>query len=398
MKTYQFQFQSKKGWVHRPAKETLNHERCLILAFCSPLFRDDAQSLKNLQQEYPKALVVGCSTSGEIYRDHVADLSISCLALDFESSRIKHSVHTFDANGNSQEVGAKIAKDLLGPDLRGVILLSDGLVANGSELAQGMNSIFGKAGVPIAGGLAGDGNHFKNTWIMVNGEMKAQSAVGVGLYGQDLFISTSSRGGWDIFGPERVITKSTKNVVFEIDGRPALDLYKEYLGDKAQELPASGLLFPIQIRNDANDHRRLVRTILAVDEKDKSLVFAGNVPQNCLAQFMMANFDRVIDGAASASDQIRSRIERELGKESLQSTSACLAVSCVGRRLVLGARTDEEIEAIAQSLGPSASLIGFYSYGELAPTMQGAPCDLHNQSMTLMNIFEVQKESAKKAA
>ena len=292
------------------------------------------------------------------------------------------------SSSQSIEVGKNLAQSLKAPDLKGIIILSDGLAANGSALAEGVNSQIDTSQTSVSGGLAGDGSKFESTWIFNDEKICSQSALAIGLYGANLFISSASKGGWDIFGPERLVTRSTDNVVYEIDGRPALDLYKEYLGDKAKDLPASGLLFPIQIRANSNVEKRLVRTILSVNEESKALNFAGNVPQGYLVQLMRANFDRVIDGASDAADVVKKRLTTEFGAEALETNSVCLAISCVGRRLVLGARSEEEIEALAIGLGKNTAVIGFYSYGELAPSIQGSPCDLHNQSMTLMNIYE----------
>ncbi len=125
-----------------------------------------------------------------------------------------------------------------------------------------------------------------------------------------------------------------------------------------------------------------MRTILGVSEEHKSLTFAGDVPKGWTAQLMRANFDRVIDGAsqalASATDKLTEDSESKL----------VIAISCVGRRLVLGERCSEELEVITHELNSDSKVIGFYSYGELAPGMDGLPCELHNQTMTLFIIKE----------
>jgi hypothetical protein len=195
-----------------------------------------------------------------------------------------------------------------------------------------------------------------------------------------LRIGHGSKGGWDFFGPERVITRSRDNVLYELDGRPALDLYKEYLGDRAAELPAAAWLFPLSIRANRSDVNRVVRTVLSVDDAEKSLTFAGNVPKGHLAQLMRANFDRLVDGAAGAASELRPALNGN-------GPTLCIAVSCVGRRLVLGERAEEEVEAVLEALEPHTRQVGFYSYGELSPYANGR-CDLHNQTMTLTAIGE----------
>ena len=382
MKTTSFQYRQNRGWIDLDEAKKLDSDNSLVLAFSSPLYRDEKNLISDLKQHFPKSIVIGCSTSGEILGEGIYDLSLSCTIIKLEQSRMTLVTSDLTHPSQSSYVGTQLASRLKDAKshLKGVFVLSDGLIANGSALTQGLNGSL--AGVPITGGLAGDGNHFKNTWVHVQGEIRSQMVLAVGFYGDSLEFHTSSQGGWDIFGPERVITRSVDNVVFEIDGRPALELYKEYLGDQAQGLPASGLLFPLQIRKNVHEERRLVRTILAVDEEKKSLIFAGNLPQGHLAQLMRANFDRVIDASAKAGEEIKNQ-----NKEDVEN-SVCIAVSCVGRRLVLGKRSEEEVEALFGSLPAGVKVVGFYSYGELAPFQQGSACDLHNQSMTLTHIYE----------
>jgi hypothetical protein len=205
----------------------------------------------------------------------------------------------------------------------------------------------------------------------------------VGFYGDHIRLGHGSKGGWDKFGPERQVTKSIGNVLYELDGRPALGLYKEYLGDRASGLPATGLLFPLAIRTSQAEGKVLVRTILAVDEATQSMTFAGDIPEGVFAQLMRANFDRLIQGASEAATLT---FDHHNGSYS-DSPTLSIAISCVGRRLVLGERTEEEIEATLEILPKGSRQIGFYSYGEISPYKSGA-CDLHNQTMTLTTIAE----------
>jgi hypothetical protein len=210
--------------------------------------------------------------------------------------------------------------------------------------------------------------------------MKSGHVCAVGFYGDQIGFGHGSRGGWDILGPEREVTRSDANVLYELDGQPALQLYKKYLGDRADGLPATGLLFPLAIRNEKEVDGDTVRTILAVNEDDQSITFAGDVPTGSFVRLMRANFDRVIEGASDAS--------ADVDTQSYSSGPILnVAISCVGRRLVLGPRSEEEIEAAMDALPEDTKQIGYYSYGEISPLASGK-CDLHNQSMTLTAIWE----------
>jgi hypothetical protein len=275
--------------------------------------------------------------------------------------------------------GEELGKALSRPGLRSVLVLSDGLDVNGTTLVAGLNAVLPEA-VVVTGGLAGDGDRFKRTWVFDGDLPRTGRVVAIGFYGERLVVGHGSKGGWDKFGVERTVTKSSGNVLHELDGKPALALYKEYLGDRASGLPATGLLFPLAIRT-ANDDTVLVRTCLAVNDAEGSMTFAGDIPLDCRAQLMKANFDRLIGGAGDAA-----LMTRQTGASDA-SSKLCIAISCVGRRLVLAERTEEELEVTAEVLPPGSVQVGFYSYGEISPYTTGR-ADLHNQTMTLTVIGE----------
>jgi hypothetical protein len=320
--------------------------------------------------------MIGCSTSGEILGSVISDASITVAVLRFERTRLKKVMASSSIDGSFMS-GKSIAQDLLAPDLRGIFLLSDGLNVNGSELVRGLREHL-PSQVLVTGGLAGDGSRFEQTWVLDQGQPQSNLITAVGFYGEHIQIHHGSKGGWDIFGIERKVTKSRANVLYEIDGKPALELYKTYLGDLAKELPASALLFPLSLRSKTSDQERLVRTVLSVNEADQSMTFAGDIPEGHLVQLMKANPERLIDGAAISARQ---------AKPDTAHTMLNIAISCVGRRLVLKQRTEEELEAILEVFPPHTPQIGFYSYGEIAPLGIGQ-CDLHNQTMTLTTIYE----------
>lgn len=352
----------------------------LVLIFGAPQYRSRLEVFEKLRSEFPKSVFMGCSTSGEIYGSGIFDGSLSIAIAKFETTRLKLATRQISNMEQSFDLGQSLAEDISGEGLKAAFILSDGLNVNGSELMRGLNQRLPPHTV-VTGGLAGDGSDFKQTWVLNNG-MPAPGHISVlGFYGSGLHVGHSSRGGWDFFGPERIVTKSKGNVLFELDGKPALALYKEYLGEKASGLPASALHFPLQIRSHQNDETRLVRTILAVNESENSMTFAGNIPQGSLAQLMRANFERLIEGAQVAADSI--------DKTGPNYPRLALAISCVGRRLVLGERAEEEVEATLKSLPPGTQQVGFYSYGEYSPLVKGHTCELHNQTMTLSTFHEI---------
>jgi len=371
----------ERGWSSA-ALPPLDSPRTLVLVFGAPRYAEEPAALHELRAAYPRSHLVGCSTSGEIHGAAVDDDTLSVAVARFDHTELRTSTARVGHAADSYAAGRRIGEALAGPGLRSILILSDGLMVNGSELVRGVNSVV-PATVTVTGGLAGDGARFQRTWI-VGADGPGHGLVSAaGLYGERVQVGHGSRGGWDIFGPERRITRSAGNVLYELDGRPALQLYKDYLGERAAGLPASALLFPLAIRAHAADSKVLVRTVLSIDEAAQSLTFAGDVPQASLAQLMCANFERLIEGAACAAQGTLAELRELLPDDDVLS----IAISCVGRRLILGERAEEEIEAALAALPAGTQQIGFYSYGEISPYTSGH-CDLHNQTMTLTTICE----------
>jgi hypothetical protein len=373
-----FQYRPNSGFSPSLPSD-LDSPRTLVLVFAAPELGDRPELFTALKAKFPLGTVMGCSTAGEIAGLRLSDHSLSVAVVRFSSTDIRLATAEVGAVGESYDAACLLASQLTSPGLRAVLVLSDGLRVNGSELARGFKGTLPQ-NVAVTGGLAADGSRFERTWVVANGVVADGIVVAVGLYGDQVQIGHGSRGGWDVFGPERIVTRSTSNVLYELDGKPALELYKRYLGDRVSELPASALLFPLSLRINGDAHG-VVRTILGVNEDEQSLTFAGEIPQGAKASLMRANVDRLIHGAAQAATHSRKELDES------QPTLA-IAISCVGRRLVLGERTEEEIEATLDALPAGSHQVGFYSYGELCPQDGGSCCDLHNQTMTMTTISE----------
>lgn len=365
-------FTPDRGWAVDGA-EVADSPSTVVFAFGHSDLIDDPAPFAELLARFPTSQVVGCSTSGQIDGEEIFDVGLAFSAVTFERTEVRAaSAEISDAQG-SWQAGRELATALLRDDLRAVFVLSNGHCVNGSELARGLQEVL-PARVTVTGGLAGDGQRFERTWVAHNGLPSDRHVAAVGFYGDAVRVSHGCEGGWRGFGPTRTITRAEGNVLYELDGQPALPLYKRYLGEEADGLPATALLYPLSVRmgDDA-----VVRTVLAVDEEQQSMTFAGDVPQGAEAQFMMALGDQLVDGAANSAECARGT----------RTPVLALAISCVGRRLILGERTEEELEAIAACLPEGSVMSGFYSYGELSPAGH-VPCRLHNQTMTLTTIWE----------
>lgn len=338
------------------------------------------EAIAEVGRQLPNSVLLGCSTAGEIYGTRVQDASLTVAVARFDEVTLRKVALPIGTDTDSRVAGREIGLALRDPDLRAVFVLSDGLNVNGSQLAAGLNEVL-PDDVVVTGGLAGDGERFGSTWVLAGNDPTSRFVTAVGFYGDRLRVGHGCDAGWSMFGPERHVTRAAGNVLYELDGKPALALYKSYLGERAAGLPATALLFPLSIRHDGDDAHPLVRTILGIDEASQALTFAGDIPQGYLARLMRTNTERLIQSAGHA------------GRAAAQAFPAsasplALSVSCVGRRLVLGERTDEEIESVQGALPEGAAQIGFYSYGEMSPRLPGGGCDLHNQTMTVTLLDE----------
>ena len=373
MQTSQWIYSDKSGWAQSSGSDI--SEPKLILLFGTGSYFIE-KSYQDLKAKFPQSEIIGCSTAGTVTGQVVDDITVATL-ISFEKGSFKIVSREFDNAEQSEAIGENIAQAFEAKELKHVFVLSDGLHINGTDLSDGLTR-----GLPdnvrVTGGLAGDGLDFQRTYVIANDDAKQKCVAALGFYGDSLHIKTGCFAGWDEFGAERVITRSEGNVLYEIDGKPALELYKSYLGEEATDLPGSGLKFPISIRKHQLDEP-LIRTLLAVDEEAQSITFAGDVPEGYHCRLMKSNIDELIDHAGLAAKS---------AKPEDVSADLCIAVSCVGRRVVLSQLVEEELDAIEEALGKETLLCGFYSYGEIAPLEGVLTCALHNQTMTLTTIHE----------
>lgn len=369
---------SESGWTALPDSQSAA-QAALVLVFGAREPLEEGAPLKELERHFPNAEIVGCSTAGEIQGTEAADETIAAAALSFESTRVSSAHVELSDYPSSEAAGAALIARLPKEGLRHVVVFSDGSAVNGSELVVGLRSST-PDGVQVTGGLAGDAQRFERTLVVYGHQALPGQVLAVGFYGESLRVGYGSLGGWDPFGPERLITRSEGNVLFELDGHPALDLYRKYLGPYAKDLPTSSFLFPLGLRG-SDGEEGVVRTVLSIDEETDAMLFAGDMPTGHYARLMKANFERLVGGAELAAKSSAVGLNGD-------APDFALLISCVGRRIVLKQRVEEELEGVRRVLGGGVPLAGFYSYGEISPFSANTSCRLHNQTMTITTFCE----------
>jgi hypothetical protein len=364
----------KKPLQEYPRSDKVN----LVLGFGGTESLTKSETFEEIRILYPEAQIILGSTSGEIHDSNVTDKTVIITALELEKTPFKVFKTEIKKSNDSESVAIELAKSIPKEDLTYLFILSDGINVNATAFLKGLQLEL-PTNVTISGGLCGDGISFRKTVIGYNEIPKSNQIVVLAFYGKNIEVGQGCFGGWNSYGPESEITKSKGNILYEIDGKSALSTYKELLPSNAQELPVSGLLYSLSIFKK-NSNERLVRTILGIDEENQALIFAGDVPQNHRMQLMNASFENLITGAGQAAQQTLKNRDAEV--------QLAILISCVGRRLVLGPRTAEEVKAVRNILGVKPSLMGFYSYGELSTNINSKSCELHNQTMTITTLRE----------
>ncbi|TVZ55863.1 hypothetical protein OD91_1135 [Lutibacter sp. Hel_I_33_5] len=377
MKTLQLKRDKNSDWQYVSKKNELKEP--LVLVFGDRYLLEDENVYSDVRKLFPDGHIVFGSTSGNIYQNTVENESIIITAIEFEKTNfIIKSSNIVTSNLDSFVTGSNLINEFPSEGLKHVFVVSEGSFVNGSLLTNGMNSVASE-GVLITGGLCGDDARFEKTLASYNENPKSGEIVAIGFYGKTFESSFSIHGGWTPFGPERIVTKSKDNILFELDNKPALNLYKKYLGDKAKDLPAAALLYPLNVKSD-NEKQPVVRTILNINEEDNTMILAGNIPENSVVQLMMTSVDQIANAAEQAAKQA---MDKKTKKPQL-----ALLVSCIGRKLVLDQRVEEEIEEAGEVFGDKITVCGYYSYGEIAPFEGEQKAQLHNQTMTITLISE----------
>jgi hypothetical protein len=327
-----------------------------------------------LKSKYPDANIVGCSTAGNILDTTIDKYEVIATAISFDTAKVKvFSTHLFQKSISQDTFD--LVNSIEKEGLKHLFILSPGLI-NGSEIVEGIKV---DKNITVSGALAGDEDKFESTYLFFNEKKGSDLLIAICFYGDSIHTSVGCDTGWNEFGATRVVTKSKKNIIYEIDNKPAIELYEKYLGNSIDSLPNSALRFPLSIRDSINDENEIILVMMDINS-DKSLVYAGNIKEGSIIKLMKTNVSNLLEGASLSAKRVKSYNEKE---------SLSLVISCAARRSVLKQFSEEEVEVVKEILPLKTQIIGFYSYGEIAPfSNELSKSLLHNQTMTITTIYE----------
>lgn len=350
----------------------------IALVFASRDKLADPKLSEALSRTYPDADVCGCSSGGQILGSSVVDDDAVVAGLAFERTEVRlATANAIPEGGSARTCGRALGRRLESEELSTILVFADGIDVGGNELVEGLVDSVGPS-VTIVGGLAADREDFTRTSVVVNGATRTGQVAAIGFYGSNFHVHTGVCSGWQVFGPHRRVTRAVGNRVYELDGESVVSLYRRYLDDEDfAGLPRTALLFPLQVWPPDAPEKASIRAVLDMDRDDGALVFGDDIAEGSIAQLMRGSFDRLIDCVGDAAGRAIEGISAAKA-----SRSFALIFSCIGRRLILASRTEDEILSIGEVLADVPRL-GLYSLGEICRPAGSNGAGLHNESVVI---------------
>ncbi len=367
MKMLNFIFTTADALQNFIYENRIKDDHLLVLIFSDITDKDRLISLNTIiREKLPGSTIAGCSSAGLFADSMVCEDKILITFCEFEKTRLISAIYSLD-NYTSGQVGEAIAHDTIREDTRLLLLFSDGLNTNASELLKGITRVSGET--VVAGGLAGDNFRFQNTLVFLNDRIYESGAVGVSLNSDSLYVNNYHRLNWEKIGKIMTVTGANSNGLYEIDDTPIYDIYQRYLGpDLADNLPHSaGAEFPLIINRNGMD---IARSVIAKNE-DGSLKYAGDIYEGEKVRFGYGNVSLILDS-----------LRYDLVKYKKLPSEGILVFSCAIRKTLLQAEAAKEVVF----LNRKSPLAGFFTYGEFFHSKQTN--NVLNATMTIVLLSE----------
>jgi hypothetical protein len=370
-------FQPATGWACAADPHPLDGLDTLVMLFGPASALTDTAALAPLRRHLPHSCWMAAAAPAIVAGRQAHDDGLSATVVRFDRTRVRRFQTDIGPDRSETTAARHLAAALAdSPGLAAVLVMVDALQVDGPALVEALVAAL-PAGLPVAGGLGGDGTAAAGTG---NDGTPQGSVCVIGLYGAHVHMARACRGGSIGFGPRRLVTRSEGQTVLDIDAQPALTLYREYLGRYADGLPEAASHFPLTVFRHGGDHHGVIRYVLDIDPARQSIRVAGDIPTGSQVQLSRAGRSELLDGAEQAARQVAPRLPAD-------RPVLNLVVSCVGRRHVLGEQTEDELEPFDDHLPDGSLQVGFYSFGEIS-SIDGQRCEMHNMTFTAAALWE----------
>jgi len=345
------------------------------------LFASPGKGLKSLVKGVFESagtrILTGCTTAGEISTAGfstgsavLGGIASDCIGFEIVSAH--------DISRDSEQAGRDLA-EAFSDSVRYVQLFSDGITGDGTAILKGMSDTFSKV-IPVSGGTSGDGGKFLKTWQFKGDRVFTDAAMAIGFTG-DFKLGTGFRSGWAPIGLPKKVTRAAGNILYELNGESALNVYERFLGKHAKNLPAVGVEYPLGLIGQFKDHtgndHLLLRATMSVNREEGSICFAGEIPDGAMVYLTCGDRTSLLD----ATEEAVRMAMADLGRTA--RPHLVFIYSCMARKILLGLRTKEEFERVRSQFDPAVSVLGFYTYGEYCRVKRDGPSLLHNETATL---------------
>lgn len=339
-----------------------------VVAFASSIF-DQKELVSGIREASKNVPMVGCTTAGEITNDGPTKNSVAVMAIKADSI-VFHTGLGADVKKSAREAGKAVAQEVQkkaeqeGEPLKAFVMFPDVLTGNGADAVRGVLDVLGEH-FPVVGGAPGDDFMFKKTHEYRDGEVASGAIAGVGLTGK-FSMGVGVRHGWIPIGLPMKVTKSEGAVLHELDHKPAISIYEDYFGEKANELREEALArmaitYPLGLKVPEYKEEYLIRDPITVDEKG-AITCAAEIPEGSEVRLMIGSKEKAIEAAQYAATHLMNNF-----KENNTTPKLVLMFNCIAREKLFAQKANDEIRAVMDIIGPSVPLLGFYTYGEQAP-------------------------------
>lgn len=367
------------GSAAREALANLGVAPRLLVVFTTEHY-DHAVVLDAIRSATGTVPLLGCCTGGLIMPTGIMPMGVGLLALggaDFELAlAIAPGLSTTPA-ASAETVAEALEAAQLDPAAERnnvALIFTDGLTGSLAMDAaiQSAAAVLGPL-CPLFGGAAGDSLNYGHT-VLFAGDRIMSDALVAAQISSAAPIGVGVRHGWRPASRRMAVTRSSGNLLYELDGRPALEIYRELLPNETitpDNFRMISRYHPIGFVQAGSEP--LVRLPLAVTD-DGALSCVGTLPGDAFAYIMEGNPGSLIEAAAVAAERAMAALE---GKP----PAVAIVINCVTRPPLLGDQSQAEIDRIRSVLGATTPFIGMYSFGEIAA--DDGPPAFHNKTVAV---------------